>query len=66
MTFLVDGHSYYSIDRDQVKAPSRWALNQPMFVILNLAVGGNWGGNPNAFTPFPAKMIVDWIRVSRP
>jgi beta-glucanase (GH16 family) len=38
-------------------------FNQPFFLILNLAVGGSWPGAPNATTPFPAKMLVDWVRV---
>jgi beta-glucanase (GH16 family) len=33
-----------------------------MFVILNLAVGGNWPGPPNDSTPDVAKMEVDWLR----
>jgi len=32
-------------------------------VILNLAVGGSWPGNPNASTRFPASMVVDWVHV---
>ncbi len=34
-----------------------------MFLLLNLAVGGNWPGDPDAATPFPAAMEVDWVRV---
>jgi beta-glucanase (GH16 family) len=33
------------------------------FFILNLAVGGSWPGNPNSSTPFPAEMLVDYVRV---
>ena len=35
----------------------------PQFVILNLAVGGSWPGSPNAGTPFPSEMQVDYVRV---
>jgi beta-glucanase (GH16 family) len=35
----------------------------PSFIILNLAVGGSWPGSPNASTPFPATMLVDYVRV---
>ena len=35
----------------------------PMYLILNLAVGGDWDGDPDATTPFPAEMLVDWVRV---
>lgn len=33
------------------------------FVILNLAVGGNWPGPPTAATPFPSEILVDYVRV---
>jgi beta-glucanase (GH16 family) len=38
-------------------------FNKRFFLILNLAVGGSWPGSPNATTTFPAKMLVDWVRV---
>lgn len=36
---------------------------QSSFIILNLAIGGDWPGPPNAATPFPAEMLVDYVRV---
>ncbi|HSD84406.1 MAG TPA: glycoside hydrolase family 16 protein [Anaerolineae bacterium] len=36
---------------------------QPMYLILNLAVGGNWPGSPDASTPFPSDYLVDYVRV---
>jgi beta-glucanase (GH16 family) len=36
---------------------------QSNFIILNLAVGGDWPGSPNASTPFPAQMLVDYVRI---
>jgi len=36
------------------------------YLILNLAVGGNWPGYPNANTIFPAEMLVDYIKVYQP
>jgi serralysin len=35
----------------------------PSFMVVNLAVGGDWGGNPDATTSFPAEMKVDYVRV---
>jgi beta-glucanase (GH16 family) len=35
----------------------------PFFIILNVAVGGNFVGSPNASTVFPQQMEVDWVRV---
>lgn len=38
-------------------------FQRPFFLLLNLAVGGNWPGAPNDSTPFPAQMLVDYVRV---
>lgn len=37
--------------------------NEPMYLLINLAVGGNWPGNPDASTQFPAHFDVDYVRV---
>jgi beta-glucanase (GH16 family) len=39
------------------------AFDHPFFLILNLAIGGSWPGDPNGSTPFLAKMTVDYVRV---
>ncbi|MEA2973857.1 MAG: hypothetical protein QOG82_2315 [Actinomycetota bacterium] len=36
---------------------------KPQYLLLNLAVGGNWPGSPNAATPFPSDYLVDYVRV---
>ncbi len=36
--------------------------HEPMYLIANLAVGGEWPGNPDATTPFPSSMDIDYIR----
>jgi hypothetical protein len=38
-------------------------FHRPFFFLLNLAVGGNWPGNPNGTTPFPARYQIDYVRV---
>ncbi len=38
-------------------------VNQPMYLIMNLDLGGQWAGTPDATTPFPAQMNVDYVRV---
>jgi beta-glucanase (GH16 family) len=35
----------------------------PQFIIMNVAVGGGWPGNPNSSTPFPSQMVVDYVRI---
>jgi len=42
---------------------ARWAYDHPFFVLLNLAVGGNFPGPPDASTRFPQTMTVDYVRV---
>lgn len=41
---------------------AKWVYNRPMHVIVNLAVGGPWAGDPDSSTRFPAQMIVDSVR----
>ena len=41
---------------------SQWVLDQPMYALLNVAVGGEWPGFPDESTRFPATMLVDWFR----
>lgn len=36
---------------------------QANFIILNLAIGGNYPGSPDSSTPFPSEMLVDYVRV---
>ena len=38
-------------------------FDQPFYILLNVAVGGNWPGAPNGATVFPVTMEVDWVRV---
>ncbi|MBU7598094.1 glycoside hydrolase family 16 protein [Streptomyces sp. P38-E01] len=41
-----------------------WVYNQGFFMILNLAVGGLWPGDPDDSTPLPQELVVDYVRVS--
>ncbi|HEY3705216.1 MAG TPA: family 16 glycosylhydrolase [Terracidiphilus sp.] len=44
--------------------PGTWPFDQgPQFLILNLAVGGDWPGNPDKTTVFPGDMTVDYVRI---
>ena len=43
---------------------STWPFDVgPQFLILNLAIGGSWPGNPDATTVFPGNMLVDYVRI---
>jgi beta-glucanase (GH16 family) len=60
----VDGNLYGTFTQSGSPAPNNWPLDtQPFFLLLNLAVGGEWPGNPDASTQFPQQMLVDWVRV---
>jgi len=59
--FFVDDYLYQRITRSDV--PGEWVYDQPFFILLNVAVGGNYVGFPTSQTPFPQKMIIDYVRV---
>ncbi len=42
---------------------NKWAFDKPFYIIINLAVGGNFVGAPNSETVFPQTMLVDYVRV---
>jgi beta-glucanase (GH16 family) len=43
---------------------SVWPFDSgPSFIILNVAVGGSWPGSPDAGTPFPSQMLIDYVRI---
>ncbi|MGW8376776.1 glycoside hydrolase family 16 protein [Streptomyces sp. ODS28] len=42
----------------------QWVFNKPFYLILNLAVGGDWPGDPDGNTRFPAQLVVDHVRVT--
>ncbi|MEN8156091.1 MAG: family 16 glycosylhydrolase [Bacteroidota bacterium] len=60
--WFVDGIQFNVID---ITPSSLSEFRNRFFVILNIAVGGNWPGNPDATTLFPQKLEVDYIRVYR-
>jgi beta-glucanase (GH16 family) len=63
--FYVDDLLYETQTADNVPAGTHWAFDHPFFLVLNVAVGGYWPGDPDASTPFPATMLVDYVRVYR-
>ncbi len=61
IVWTVDGTEYHAATPADV-APNDWAYNHPFYLLLNLAVGGNFGGPVSADTAFPASMVVDYVR----
>ncbi|MDH3268697.1 MAG: family 16 glycosylhydrolase [Ignavibacteria bacterium] len=60
--FYVDAQNYFSFSNDHTGSAT-WPFDKPFYIILNLAVGGAWVGNPDSTTVFPAIMEVDYVRV---
>jgi beta-glucanase (GH16 family) len=58
----VDGKLY------ETKTPAdipgkKWVFDRPFFILLDLAIGGDWPGSPDETTIFPQEMLVDYVRV---
>lgn len=53
----------WSVDGTERFRTRNHVPQEPMFVVANLAVGGDWPGFPDATTPFPSEMEIDYIRV---
>ena len=58
--WFVDGRRYHT---ESIIDPDKSELRQPFFLIMNIAVGGNLPGSPDATTVFPQRMLVDYVRV---
>ncbi|GAB3685486.1 hypothetical protein GCM10027589_54470 [Actinocorallia lasiicapitis] len=66
MKFTMDDRIVADVDRDALEATrGPWVFDHPFYLILNLAVGGDFPGPPSAETPFPARMLVDYVHVYR-
>jgi len=63
ISFFVDSNLYETVTQSQWPAGGTWVFDHPFFIILNLAVGGNWPGSPDNTTQFPQQMLVDYVRV---
>ncbi len=63
--WYVDGRLYQTRKPSDLPATARWVFDHDMFLLLNVAVGGNWPGSPDQSTIFPQEMLVDYVRVYR-
>jgi beta-glucanase (GH16 family) len=61
--FYVDTTQYATFTPSNLPSGSPWEFNKPFFILLNVAVGGDWPGPPDQTTQFPQQMLVDYVRV---
>jgi beta-glucanase (GH16 family) len=59
----VDGNVYETRTPADIGG-NQWAFNHPFYIILNLAVGGDWPGDPDGSTSFPQQLVVDYVHVT--
>jgi len=62
ITWYVDGVQFSRKTPSDTRG-NRWVFDHPFYLIMNLAVGGNWPGPPNSSTVFPQQLLIDWVRV---
>jgi len=58
----VDGELFNMITPEDLGG-DRWVFDHDFFLLMNLAVGGNWPGFPDETTTFPQTLLVDYVRV---
>ncbi len=62
VAWSVDGEEYFRVTPDTVSG-KEWVFDRPFYLLVNLAVGGTWPGDPDETTRFPQEMLVDYIRI---
>lgn len=63
MQWFVDGKQVFEVMNDGT-GKEAWPFNQPFHLLLNVAVGGNWGGQKGVDESiFPQRMLIDYVRV---
>lgn len=55
MIWYIDDQPYFKTEQG--------IPHEKMYIIMNLAVGGDWPENPNELTPFPSSMVIDYIKI---
>ncbi len=61
--WYVDGNLYKTIRAKDLPNRAEWVFDHPHYILLNVAVGGNWPGDPDETTVFPQFMKIDYVRV---
>jgi len=63
LRFYCDNVLYKTLTPADLPQGTTWVYNHPFFILLNVAVGGDWPGAPDNTTVFPQEMLVDYVRV---
>jgi beta-glucanase (GH16 family) len=63
ITWSVDGHAYETRTPADLNG-DHWVFDHPFYIIMNLAVGGYWPGDPDGSTSFPQQLVVDYVHVT--
>ncbi|MDB4989198.1 MAG: glycoside hydrolase family 16 [Myxococcaceae bacterium] len=61
--WYVDDMLYQTRTPSDLPKGAKWVYDHPFFILLNLAVGGQWPGKPDGSTTFPQTLTVDYVRV---
>ncbi|MDH3011668.1 MULTISPECIES: glycoside hydrolase family 16 protein [Gordonia] len=62
----IDDRTLLTVTPADLEPGSRWVLDKPLHLLLNIAVGGTWPGPAGPTTPPESTMLVDWVRVVAP
>lgn len=61
ITFFVDKRKVFHY-QPEIKTPENWPFDKPAYLIFNIAIGGDWGGEIDN-SIFPTTMTIDWVKV---
>ena len=62
--FFVDSTKYFTFNNDGAGDADTWPFDKPQYLLLNLAIGGSWGGRKGIHkSQFPHKYYIDYVRV---
>lgn len=63
VTFSIDGEKNFEFKKESWYSWREWPFDKPQHLIMNIAVGGNWGGQQGIDNSvFPQQMLVDYVR----
>ncbi|MCL3859512.1 carbohydrate binding domain-containing protein [Actinotalea sp. K2] len=65
ITWFLDGDQYHQVTPADLPGDSEWVFDHPFFLILNLAIGGNFGGTIEEGLELPASYLIDYVKVEQ-